>query len=132
MKVSFYNRIKLFFKYRKIIKANQEVLSNPTVSLKIDWINRLYTVLNLNDDVKQFGVELTQTYIKKYLADNDKVFNSIGLQELVGIYDVQKIDETNYLIVFGYSLINTKKFTNRFIISLIITIVCGLGYLIFR
>lgn len=123
MKVSFFTKVSRFFLYRRIIKANKEVLSNPTVALRRDWINRLYTVLNLDSDVKQYGVELTQTYIKKYLSDSEKVFTNIGLKELVGIYDIQKIDETNYLIVFGYSLFNTKKVTNRFLILTGISII---------
>jgi len=131
MRVSFYKKIKFFFKYRSIIKSNKELLANPNVGLKIDWINRLYTVLNMDDDVKKYGVELTQTNIKKYISDTDKVFKTLGLNELIGVYDIQKIDETNYLIVFGYSLMNTKKVTNRFLIISGLSIISTIIYFIF-
>jgi len=85
----------------------------------------------MDDDVKKYGVELTQTNIKKYISDTDKVFKTLGLNELIGVYDIQKIDETNYLIVFGYSLMNTKKVTNRFLIISGLSIISTIIYFIF-
>lgn len=108
--VSFFKKIKLYRQYIKSIKNNKDKLNSPNINLRVDKVHRLYTVINMPEDVKTYGANLTEKYIKEYIQKVDPIFNNIGLNELVGILKMDKIDETNYLIVFGFSLMNTSKF----------------------
>jgi len=121
-KVSFFKKLKLYRQYIKAIKKNRSKLSDSKINLRIDSVHRLYTVLNLPEDVKTYGSGLTEKYIKEYMQKVDPLLKEIGLGELVGILKMDKIDETNYLIVFGFSLMNTPVFWRWFYIILAVVI----------
>lgn len=129
-KVSFFKKLKLYRQYIKAIKRNKSKLSDSKINLRIDNVHRLYTVLNMPDDVKTYGSGLTEKYIKEYIQKVDPVFKDIGLGELVGILKMDKIDETNYLIVFGFSLMNTPVFW-RWFYTILVAILTSLSIWIF-
>lgn len=139
MKVSIWKKFKLFFEYKKIIKENKTKLLTK-FNLRIDWSKRLYTVLNIpeNIDIDKYGSDvqvnkqkfefenkLSHSYIQKYIASVDKHLKKIGLQELVGIYDIRKIDNRNYLLIFGYTLFDSASMGNK-LIAIILAAVIGL------
>jgi len=131
MKISLYKKLKLYNQYIKIINENRDKLTSPSLNLRIDRAHRLYTVINMNDDVKTYGTSLSEKYIKDYISNVDTVFNKIGLGELVGILDGKTLDETNYLVVFGFSLMNTAKFWTRISVISVLLILTILGIIIF-
>jgi hypothetical protein len=134
MKISLWKKIKLYFVYKKIVKQASFLLQNET-NLRLDKVGRLYTVLNVNvEDIKNYGPKLSaqiiQKYVNDYIATVDKAFFQIGLTELVGLLDIKKLDETNYLIIFGYSFLNTKRIAN-IILTVGITAILAILYLLF-
>lgn len=129
-KVSFFKKLKLYRQYIKAIKRNKNKLSDSKINLRIDNVHRLYTVLNMPDDVKTYGSGLTEKYIKEYIQKVDPVFKEMGLGELVGILKMDKIDETNYLIIFGFSLMNTPVFW-RWFYTILVAILTSLSIWIF-
>lgn len=134
MKVSLLKKIKLYFVYKKIAKQASFMLQNEA-NLRLDRVGRLYTVLNINaEDIKNYGPKLssqiTQKYVNDYITTVDKLFFQLGLTELVGLLDIKKIDDTNFLIVFGYSFLNTKRVAN-IILTVGITVTLAILYLLF-
>lgn len=129
-KVSFFKKLKLYRQYIKAIKRNKGKLSDSKINLRVDNVHRLYTVLNMPDDVKTYGSGLTEKYIKEYIQKVDPIFKEMGLGELVGILKMDKIDETNYLIIFGFSLMNTPIFW-RWFYFILVGIITFLSILIF-
>ena len=77
----------------------------------------------MDEDVKTYGTSLTEKYIKEYISKVDTLFNTLGLSELIGIKEMSKIDEQNYLIVFGFSIFDTAKLWNRIVIFSILGII---------
>lgn len=130
MKTSLWNKIKFYFIFRKIIKKNLPRL-NGQFNLRKDNVNRLYTVLNLPEDVTIYGKDLIDKYITKYVSDVNSFCKEIGINELIAILDSQRIDSTNYLLVFGYAGFNTAKVANRIIYSSIFIIIASLIYYFF-
>lgn len=114
--MNLFKKIKFFFVYRRIIKKNKARLEGE-FNLRIDKVNRMYTVLNLPEDAVIYGKDLSEKYIKKYLSDVDLFSKEIGLSELIGLLNMKQIDKQNYLVVFGYSKFNTAKVANRLIIA---------------
>ena len=139
--ISFFKKIKLFLYYRRILKQNKVQLEQ-NLNIRIDEAYRLYTVLNVPEEligeafsIKKSDIDkISESYIREYTMVVSKFLNSIGLSELFQSYEVKKVDKLSYLVVIGFSLFKTNKFYDnlyyRFIpISLILIIV---SYFLFK
>ncbi len=120
MKTSFLKKLKLFISYRKIIKSNKsEILQK--FGFRIDNANRIYTVLNIPEELvgdayslKKSDIDtISQNFIREFVKEVSTLLNSKGLNELFDIYKVEKVDKYSYLIVIGFSLFKSNKFYNR-------------------
>jgi hypothetical protein len=133
MKTSFLKKLKLFLSYRKTIRANKtEILQK--FGFRIDNANRLYTVLNIPEELvgeayslKKSDIDtISQTFIKEFVKEVSTLLNSKGLNELYDIYEVKKVDKYSYLIVIGFSLFKSNTFYNRlYYIFIPATVVLG-------
>ena len=120
MKTSFLKKLKLFLSYRKVIKSNKsEILQK--FGFRIDNANRLYTVLNIPEELvgeayslKKSDIDtISQNFIREFAKETSTFLNSKGLSELFDIYEVKKVDKYSYLIVIGFSLFKSNKLYNR-------------------
>jgi hypothetical protein len=120
MKTSFLKKLRLFLSYRKSIKANKaEILQK--FGFRIDNANRLYTVLNIPEELvgeayslKKSDIDtISQNFIKEFVKETSTLLDSKGLTELYDIYEVKKVDKYSYLIVVGFSLFKSNTFYNR-------------------
>ena len=140
-RISFFKKIQLFLYYRRIVKQNKVQLEQ-NLNIRIDEAYRLYTVLNVPEEligeafsIKKSDIDkISESYIREYTMVVSKFLNSIGLSELFQSYEVKKVDKLSYLVVIGFSLFKTNKFYDnlyyRFIpISLILIIV---SYFLFK
>jgi hypothetical protein len=117
--ISFFKKIKLFSTYRKVVSKNRSELS-AKFGLRVDNAYRLYTVLNIPEDLigeayslKKSDIDkISENYIKEYSSELSKFLNSKGLKELYDYYQVDKVGKYNYLLVFGFSLFRSNKFYN--------------------
>lgn len=115
-KVSLFKKIKFYFRYRKIILENKEEFQN-TFNLRVDRVNRIYTVINIPQELFEEPYNLrttdinkiSESYITEYLRQISDTLNKKGLSELFSLYNMRKVDKYSYLIVIGYSLFNTDK-----------------------
>jgi hypothetical protein len=135
MKIPFWKKVKLFYSYRKSTKQSAFLLQNEA-NLRIDRVGRLYTVLALNaEDIQNYGPKLSSQIVQKYINDYilkvDKIFFQLGLNELVGLMEIKKIDELNYLVVFGYSLFNSAKVANWLVTIGIVSLLVASYFLFF-
>lgn len=118
--VSFFKKVKLFNTYKKTIRKNRNELS-ARFGLRIDNAYRLYTVLNIPDDLvgeayslKKADIDkISESYIREYSTELSKYLNSKGLKELYNYYKVDKVGRFSYLIVFGFSLFRSNVFYNN-------------------
>lgn len=136
----------LYIKYYKILKEayiQERLVDKLNVALNtnfsIDWIGRLYTVLNpmvqkidMRDgsssvifDVTVDGDYIAKSYIEKWIIERVNFLNSFihanNLFELL-VYRIDKIDDNdNYLIIFEPILWeDLKKWAKLLPISLLI------------
>lgn len=133
MKTSFLKKLKLFLSYRKIIKSNKtEILQK--FGFRIDNANRIYTVLNIPEELvgdayslKKSDIDtISQNFIREFVKEVSTLLNSKGLNELFNIYKVEKVDKYSFLIVIGFSLFQSNKFYNRlYYVFIPITIILG-------
>lgn len=105
----FFKKIQNYFYYIKQIKKNWADLSGPEFVMIKDWFYRIGTVINIPTEiVPEYGDSLLRENVKNYI---DKVKNKmyqIGLMELIYVKTVEKIDDYNIKVVFGFKLIKAS------------------------
>jgi hypothetical protein len=125
-KLNFIKKLRLFFEYRRLLNSIRKELE-LNLNARVDFISRIYTVLNLPTDVieepynfRKSDIDaLAQNFIKQYTSDISTFLNQKGLSELYDFYDIKKVDKYSYLLIFGFSLFDSKKIAIRFIYILI-------------
>lgn len=129
MKKAFHMFRKIFgyFKYRKIIEDNLDILTNR-YKLRYDKIyGRLYTIISIPErrqevlknykmpaklqnpidtDVKSY----LDVEVRNYISSIEEYFYSIGLFELVSISRIDNVDDVNILLVLRYKFKNHQNF----------------------
>jgi len=139
----FFKIISLFFTYRYILKSIKIQLELE-YNARVDNIYRIYTVLNVPENLieepynfRNSDIEsLSRNYILEYRRNLSNFLISKGLLELFDLYELRKVGKYNYLLIFGYSLVNTRKIANRIIsftiIFAITLFLISIGYIIYK
>jgi len=94
-----WNEIKIWRKVKKVAKSNEEILNEK--GFRIDWIGRIYTVINLPEEVATHNPEIQQAYVLQELRNFDKIFLEIGIADYV-VPEFRAIDgAASYLLVLS-------------------------------
>lgn len=136
----------LNIKYTNILKKiyiNENILDNLSLifetKFKIDWIGRIYTVINPNINNKNFDINtqifeydengLNNTmYIERFIMTKLNIANNfIQTNNLFDLltYEIKKLDEyDNYLLIIEpITLKDCLKYTKRFCILISILLI---------
>ena len=139
--ISIFKKIKIFKSFKKALKLNRTELEQR-FNIRIDNANRLYTVLNVPEEVigEPYNIrksdidKIAENFIKEYSTEVAKFLDSKGLQELYEFYKVDKVGKYSYLIVIGYSLFRSNEYYNniyyKIIPSVVISIILALIFLL--
>ena len=140
-KASFFKKLKLFLNYKRIVKQNKLELER-SLNIRVDNAQRLYTVLNVPEELigeayslKKSDIDrISETYIREYVFEVSKLLNSKGLMELFRTYEIKKVDKYSYLIVIGFSLLETPKLYNNLYYKVIpsVLFLSTIAYFLFR
>jgi hypothetical protein len=124
-----FNKFLGYFKYRKIIRENIELMTQRYRFRYDKMYGRLYTVLSITEErqevLKTYGYEYLDNEVKKYIIALEQFFLSIGLLDLISISRIDSLDAVNVLIVLRY-----KYKTHQTIIYVIIGIIGFIGSVI--
>jgi len=109
----------------KTAKKNKNTLTWQSFNLHVDWVGRIYTVLNLRKEDAGDNELVKKTRILEILSPINKYLKSLDLHEIV-FPAMEKKSERSYLIVYSPLL---KHFTilYAFRILLIITALIFVG-----
>lgn len=118
--VSLLKKINLFRFFRKTVNVNSTEIER-NFGLRIDKAQRLYTVLNIPEDIigdafslKKSDIDrIAENYIKEYTSEVNRYLTSKGIGELFGLYEVKKVDKYSYLVVIGYSLFKSNEYYDK-------------------
>ena len=137
-KLNLFKRLSLYFSYRKNLLKSKDELVNSNI--RIDRVNRIYTVINIPPEIfeEPYNMrtadinKISEPYISEYIKQVSNLLNSKGLTELYKLYDVQKIDKFSYLVVIGFSFLDTAKIARNFLLKFLpITLVLSLILVLF-
>lgn len=94
-----WNEIKVWVKVKKVAKSNEEALNEQ--GFRIDWVGRIYTVINLPDEVASHNPEVQQMYVLQELRKFDKIFLDIGIADYI-VPEFMSIDNSSaYLLILS-------------------------------
>ncbi len=102
------------------MKENRNEIEQ-SFGLRIDKAQRMYTVLNIPEEIigdafslKKSDIDrISENYIKEYTSEITRFLTSKGLGELLSFYEVKKVDKYSYLVVLGYSLFRSNEYYDK-------------------
>ena len=116
-KISLFKKFKLFREFKQKIKNSKAELER-SLNIRIDNSYRMYTVLNIPEDLigeayslKKSDIDkISENFTREFTIEVSKFLDTKGLKELYEIYEIRKVDKYSYLIVIGYSLFKSNTF----------------------
>jgi hypothetical protein len=125
--MNIFSKLRLFWSYKSSLRKNYIRLTGD-FNVKIDRASRLYTVINIPEDLfeepyttrKQDIETISQTYIREYINKLSEFLNSIGLSEIYDFYEpVKRVDKYSFLVVIGFKPFNSVKYNTIIYLRLI-------------
>lgn len=72
-----YREIRIWQKVRKVAMEYEDQLGS--MGFRVDWIGRIYTVINLPEEVITAAPQIQEGYVLMQLRDYDRLFLQLGL-----------------------------------------------------
>jgi hypothetical protein len=93
-----FREIRIWFIFRRTAIENVDLL-NQEHSLRVDWIGRIYGVINLPEEVQGAAAEVQQAYVLQQITKYGDVMTKLRLSDIV-YPELEKVQGTaSYLIV---------------------------------
>jgi len=124
-----YKEIRTLWIFRKTAHKNTELLNDK--DLRVDWIGRIYTVVNLPEKVSGASKEVHQAYVLQHITKFGDLMLKIGLADV--IYPEIKYIEGKgaYLVILWPVFEKLQLFT--IMVALLRTVfVTGILYFLYR
>lgn len=93
----FFVDLKIWWRYRKIARQNEDFLL--TKGMRVDWLGRIYTVVNMPEEVINNQETVQQGWVLQQLAPLNSALMTIGVNDYA-YPEISKVpDAASYLIV---------------------------------
>lgn len=89
--------IRIWWIFRRTAKEYTDQL-NKDFQLRVDWLGRIYGVVNLPEEVQTASGEIQQAYVLNKISTYGTFMMQIGLADMV-YPQIQKISPTAYLVI---------------------------------
>ena len=135
--IGFFTEFRIWLTFRRITKSKKNELKLEESGLRVDWLGRVYGVINIPDEVLGAAEQIQQAYVLKEMGRFGDIMTELKLSNVVypqmqeiegaGAYLVifwPVLDRLNWLNIIG-SIIGTALYS--FVVYLIIRIVIFYG-----
>jgi hypothetical protein len=75
--INLYRELRTWWRVRKVALEYEDQLSS--MGFRVDWIGRIYTVINLPEEVITAAPQIQEGYVLMKLRDYDRLFLQLGL-----------------------------------------------------
>lgn len=96
--VNFVKEINIWRKVGKVAKENKKTLNES--GFRVDWVGRIYTVINLPEEVITQPIS-REGYVLMKLREYDSLFLNMGIADYVSPEIVELIDGDAYLLILS-------------------------------
>ena len=126
-----YKELQIWYKIRKIANENKTKLLEK--GFRVDWIGRIYTVINLPEEVVNQPIS-QEGYVLMQLREHDKLFLEMGISDYVSP-EFNPIPESNsFLLVLSpyRNYLQFCPFTISFIKTIVGIFILRIIYVVFQ
>ena len=96
----FINEFRLWFVFKKITKRRKNTIKLEETGLRVDWLGRVYGVINIPDEVLGAAEQIQQAYVLKEMGRFGDVMTELKLSNIV-YPQMQEIEGAGaYLVIF--------------------------------
>jgi hypothetical protein len=123
-----YKEIRLWYIFRKVAKANEQFLADN--NLRVDWIGRIYTVLNMPPEVLASPEISQEGWVFQQLPKMTKVLMEMGIAE-AAFPSMEKIESTDGFLVVLWPEFDRLSFWSilgHTVLTALIIILAKLGF----
>jgi len=123
-----YKEIRLWYIFRKVAKANEQFLADN--NLRVDWIGRIYTVLNMPPEVLASPEIAQEGWVFQQLPKMTKVLMEMGIAE-AAFPSMEKIEGTDGFLVVLWPEFDRLSFWSiigHTVLTAVIIILAKLGF----
>jgi len=96
--VNVIKEIRIWLKIRKIANENKKLLDEK--GFRIDWVGRIYTVINIPDEISNSAMT-NESYVYMKLQELSPVFLDIGIADYVSPEIEEIFDAGAYLLIIS-------------------------------
>lgn len=127
---NFFIEMVFTIKYYRAVKSIKEELEKG--NLRVDWIGRIYTVINLADEMIKQPEVVQQSYVFQQLAPINTILVKYGLSN-DAFPEIRKIAPDSYLVILypeneSFNLISFIR--NILFLGLLTGVGFGIAYLV--
>lgn len=96
----FINEFRLWIVFKKITKRKKNTIKLEESGLRVDWLGRVYGVINIPDEVLGAAEQIQQAYVLKEMGRFGDVMKELKLSNIV-YPQMQEIEGSGaYLVIF--------------------------------
>jgi len=92
-----YKDIRIWWIFRKTSRENIKML-NEDHELRVDWLGRIYGVVNLPEEVRSASLEVQQAYVLQQITKYGDCMLKIGLADVV-YPQIQKVKQSSSFLI---------------------------------
>lgn len=128
-----YRDIRMWWIFKKTSKENVKML-NEDHGLRVDWLGRIYGVVNLPEEVQSASLDVQQAYVLQQITKYGDCMLKIGLADVV-YPQIQKVKQSSSFLIVLWPVFddlallpvlgNILKTT---FVGFVIFAICKLGY----
>jgi hypothetical protein len=97
--LNLWQEYKIWRTVKKVAKENEELLNEN--GFRVDWIGRIYTVINLPEEVANHNPQIQQGYVLMQLRQYDEIFLKLGISDYV-VPELQRIEgNPSFLLILS-------------------------------
>ena len=127
--VDLFKEIRIWRIFKRTATSNVELLNKA--GLRVDWIGRVYTVVNLPEEVQGASQEIQQAYVLQKISEFGQTMMRIGLGDIV-YPEIKKINGTVSWLVVLWPTFEALTFTRILLFLFRNTVLFGFLYLAYR
>jgi hypothetical protein len=124
-----YKEIRTWWIFRKTSFKNVELLNSN--DLRVDFIGRIYTVVNLPEEVAGASQEVHHAYVLQNITNFGKVMMQIGLADVV-YPEIEKVKNSPAYLVIMWPVFERLQLLNILAALIRTTVQTGSLYFIYR
>ena len=100
----FFVDLKIWRKYRKIVRADQELLQQN--NMRVDWLGRVYTIINMPEEVINNQEMIQQGWVIQQLGPLNEILMKLGVNDYA-YPEISKVPNSNSYLIVMYPEIDT-------------------------